>query len=83
MLLISDEFVFCKLTEYSVLTEHIVFVCENDCTGIIYTPITNSNISQFIDAMIDITYYVIFNIALLKQVVISKQWILAIMYIIP
>ena len=59
-LLISDEFVFCELTEYSILTEHIEclfakitnhgFTC---IIGIVYRP-PNSNISQSIDTMSDI-----------------------------
>ena len=59
-LLISDEFVFCELTEYSMLTEHIeclfAKITNNDFTciiGIVYRP-PNSNISQFIDTMSDI-----------------------------
>ena len=56
-LLISDEFIFCELTEYSMLTEHIeclfAKITNNDLIciiGIVYRP-PNSNISQFIDNM--------------------------------
>ena len=59
-LLISDEFVFCELTEYSVFTENIeclfAKITNNDFTcikGVVYRP-PNSNIIQFIDTVSDI-----------------------------
>ena len=59
-LLIFDEFVFCELTEYSVLTKNIeclfAKITNNDFTciiGVVYRH-PNSNIIQFIDTMSDI-----------------------------
>ena len=61
-LLISDEFILCELTEYSMLTENIeclfAKIANNESTciiGILYRP-PNSNISQFIDTMSKISY---------------------------
>ena len=95
-LLISDEFVFCELTEYSVLTEHFecpfAKITNNDFSckiDIVYRP-PNSNISQFVDIMNDIlgnifysSCYLLgdYNIDLLKHDShIQKERFLDIMY---
>ena len=87
-LLISDEFILCELTEYSMLTEHIeclfAKITSNKFTciiGIVYRPLTRTSASSLILWAISwerfptcpVIYWVIITLTCWNMIVISKQ----------